>query len=150
MVLCMRLETTSPTTILRRPAACGSSAECVLDSAILLFLRSARGGQFALASDGLHPRYVPAQAANLLQALGLSHVELELQLEKLVAELALLRNQFVGGQIPYFFRFHISSAFASKFLANRISSAPLRASQTRSATAACARPDAWLPWHPAA
>src|ERR1700736_4150992 len=115
MVLCMRLETTSPTTILRRPACCGSvasSAECVLVSAILLFLRSASGGQFALASDGLHPGNVPAQAANLLQALGLSHVELELQLKKLVAQLALLRDQLVSSQIPYFFRFHISSAFS--------------------------------------
>src|SRR6266849_9998677 len=35
----------------------------------------------------------------------------------------------------------------SEFLANRISSAHLRASQTRFATAAYARPDASLPWH---
>src|SRR5882724_6961396 len=94
MVLCIRLETTSPTTILRRPACCDCSccsADCVLVSAILLFLRSAGGDQLALASDGLYPRNVPAQAANLLQALGLSHVELELQFKKLVAQLALLR-----------------------------------------------------------
>src|SRR5450432_3570861 len=116
MVLCMRLETTSPTTILRRPACSGCSAgvDCVfvcdLVSAILLFPRSAGGGQLALASDGLHPRNVPAQAANLLQALGLSHVELKLQLEKLVAQFALLGDQFVSRQISYFFRFHISSA----------------------------------------
>src|SRR6476661_2448908 len=142
MVLCMRLDTTSPTTILRRPASCGSLADCALVSAILLFLRSAGGGQLALASDGLHPRNVPAQAANLLQALGLSHVELKLQLKELVAQLALLGDQFVRGQITHFFRFHVCSVFNFEVFFNFKSSARLRASQIPSAAAACARPTA--------
>src|SRR6478752_910104 len=106
MVLCMRLETTSPTTILRRPASCGWVADCVLVSAILFFLRCAGRSQLALASDGLDPRYVPPQAANLFQALGLSHVELELQLEQLVAELPLLIVQFRVGLIANLVGFH--------------------------------------------
>src|SRR5947208_1017639 len=107
MVLCMRLETTSPTTSLRRPAACCTVApDCAFVSGILLLLRSAGRCQFALASDGLHPRNVLAQAANLFQALGLSHVELELQLEQLVAEVVLLVPKFLSCQVPYFFGFH--------------------------------------------
>ena len=66
----------------------------------------AGGSQLALASDGLDPRNVPAQAANLLQALGLSHVELELQLEQLIAEFVLLLTKLFGRQVPYFFGFH--------------------------------------------
>src|SRR4051812_47299626 len=146
MVLCMRLETTSPTTILRRPACSGWSdcVACALVSAILLFLRSARGGQFALAGDRLDSRNVPAQAANFFQAFSLSHVELELKLEELVAEIALLRDQFVSRQISYFVRFHIGSAFVSSAfkVPNALSSESLRASRTQSAKAACAKPDA--------
>src|ERR1700693_6307211 len=101
MVLCMRLETTSPTTSLRRPACSGTAPGCEFVSGILLCLRSAGGRQFPFASNGLHPRDVLAQAANLLQALGLSHVELELQLEQLVVELMLLVAKFLARQIAY-------------------------------------------------
>jgi hypothetical protein len=54
----------------------------------LSFLR--RRGALALTQDRLDPRNVLAQAANLFQALCLSHVELKLQFEELVGELALL------------------------------------------------------------
>src|SRR5439155_25154615 len=107
MVLCMRLETTSPTTSLRRPAACRTADPvCELVSGMLLLLRSASRGPFALTIDGLYPRDVLAQSANLFQAFGLSHVELELQLEQLVAELVLPVAKFFRRQIPYFFGFH--------------------------------------------
>jgi hypothetical protein len=57
-------------------------------SAITSFLRC--GGAISRSpSDGLDPRNVLAQAANLLQALGLAHVQLKLQLEQLVREIAL-------------------------------------------------------------
>src|SRR6266481_878732 len=102
MVLCMRLETTSPTTSLRRPAACCTAAPGRdLVSGILLFLRSAGGCQFPFAGDGLDPRDVFAQAANLFQTLGLSHVELKLQLEQLVVELMLLVAKLFGRKIAY-------------------------------------------------
>src|SRR6266849_7289967 len=54
----------------------------------LSFLR--RGGALALTQDCLDARNILAQAANFLQALRLPHVELKLQLEELVGELALL------------------------------------------------------------
>src|SRR5690242_7381459 len=117
MVLCMRLETTSPTTSLRRPAACCTVApDCAFVSGMLLLLRSAGRGQFALARDGLHSRNVLAQAANLFQAFGLPHIELELQLEQLVAELVLLVPKFLSCQVSYFFAFHSQfSVLASLF-----------------------------------
>src|SRR5438034_897965 len=62
--------------------------------------------QFPLARDGLDPCDVLAQAANLLQAFGLPHVELKLQLEQLVAQLVLLMAQLLGRQVAYFFGFH--------------------------------------------
>ena len=46
------------------------------------------------ALHGEHPRNVFLQPAHLLQALGLSHLELKPQLEQLFAELALLMLQF--------------------------------------------------------
>src|SRR5713101_7332803 len=55
----------------------------------LFFLRLA-GGQFLLAQDGLDARNIPAQPANLFQALRLSHIHLELQLEELVRQVPLL------------------------------------------------------------
>src|SRR6266853_1795405 len=94
MVLCMRLETTSPTTSLRRPAAgCTGAPVCEFVWGMLLLLRSAGRSQFPFASD-------------LLQALGLSHVELKLQLEQLVAEFMLLVTKFLRCQVAYFFGFH--------------------------------------------
>ena len=96
----------SPTTILRRPAACGSAPDCILVSAILFFLRCAGPCQFTLARDGLHPRNVPPQPADLFQALGLSHVELELQLEQLVAQLMLLVLELGIGQVSDLFCVH--------------------------------------------
>src|SRR5207245_3538201 len=113
-----------------------------------LLLRSAGRCQFALASDGLHPRDVLTQAANLFQALGLSHIELELQLEQLVAELVLLVPKFLSCQVPYFFGFHSQFSVLASLLA--VPSGRLRASQTRCAGEACAKPDAWPPSHPAA
>src|ERR1017187_355330 len=55
----------------------------------LFFLRLA-GGQLLLAQDGLDARNIPAQPANLFQALALSHIHLELQLEELVRQVPLL------------------------------------------------------------
>jgi len=61
------------------------------------------GGKFTLTADSLHPCNVAAHAAKLLQALGLAHVELELQLEELIVEIALLMAKLIVGQVAYFF-----------------------------------------------
>ncbi len=54
----------------------------------------------------MNARYVLAQAADLGQALRLSHFQLELEAEKLVIELLLLVQQFGIGQISKFFDIH--------------------------------------------
>jgi hypothetical protein len=51
--------------------------------------------------------HVFAQAADLVQALRLSHFELELQAEKLIIELLLLVQQFSSGQTSKFFDIHV-------------------------------------------
>ena len=51
-------------------------------------------------------RYVLAQAADLGQALRLSHFQLELEAEELVIEFLLLVQQFGIGQISKFFDIH--------------------------------------------
>src|SRR5579862_2857896 len=84
IVFCILLDTTVPIRILW----CGCFFWPVF-SAMLFLLRLACP-KFLLAQDGLHARNIPAQPANLLQALRLSHVHLELQLEKLVSQVPLL------------------------------------------------------------
>ncbi len=54
-------------------------------------------GQFLLAQDSLDARDIAAQPANLFQALGLSHIHLELQLEELVRQIPLLMLQLNVG-----------------------------------------------------
>src|SRR5271157_4623502 len=56
--------------------------------------RSVAAGQLFLAHHGLYARNVLLQLADLLQALGLSHLQLKLHLEELIRELALLMEQF--------------------------------------------------------
>src|SRR5580692_5973893 len=63
-------------------------------------------GALALPKDGLDPRYIFAQAANLLQALGLAHVQLKLQLEQLVRQVALLMGKLFFGQVSDFVCVH--------------------------------------------
>src|SRR5260221_5809813 len=62
-------------------------------------LLHARGRARALSGDRLHSRNVLAQSANLLQALGLPHVQLKLQLEELVGQFAFLMLQLFFGKI---------------------------------------------------
>src|ERR1700722_8634508 len=101
MVLLMRLETTSPTTSLRRPCTFGVASIFVLASAIIVspLLLLARGRARTLSGDRLHPRNVLAQPANLFQALGLPHVQLKFQLEQLVGQFAFLMLQLFFGKI---------------------------------------------------
>src|SRR5271167_266267 len=98
MVLAILVETTWPILVLRRDWV-------AVVSAMLFLLRSSLL-QLALAGHGLDPRDVPAQAANLLQALRLSHAHLELQAKELVAELTLLVLELGFGQVAYLFRVH--------------------------------------------
>src|ERR1035438_579294 len=84
IVFCILLETTVPI----RTLWCGCFCWPVV-SAMLFLLRLACP-EFLLAQNGLHTRDIPAQPANLFQALCLSHVHLELQLEKLVSQVPLL------------------------------------------------------------
>src|SRR5205823_14495450 len=51
-------------------------------------------GRGAFARDGLHPGNVLAQGAQLLQALSLSHIQLELELEELVVHFLFLMTKF--------------------------------------------------------
>src|SRR5581483_1145386 len=66
----------------------------------------------SLAGNRFHPSDVLAQAADLLQALRLPHVELEFQLKKLVAHFAFLVPKLFVGQVSDFFCFHKSSQLA--------------------------------------
>src|SRR2546428_8448543 len=111
MVLCMRLDMTSPTTTLRRPdrsllrtLGCPCRA---IGSGMLPPLRLAVG-KFLLTHNGFDAGDILAQTANFLQALCLSHVELELQLEELVSELMLLMTKLDVGEVADFLRFHKS------------------------------------------
>src|SRR3954469_22594388 len=63
----------------------------------------------ALVGNRLDPGNVLAQPAQLLQALGLSHVELKLQLEQLIAHFLFLVTKLFVSQISNFFCFHKSS-----------------------------------------
>src|SRR5262249_5979165 len=90
---------------LRRLPLCGAAWGSVLFPPLLL-LRAAGCGKFTLAGDRLDPRNVLAQTAHLLQTFCLTHAHLELQLEKLVLEIALLALQLLIGQVPYFFCLH--------------------------------------------
>src|SRR5271156_3155330 len=98
----MRLETTSPTTSLRRPCTFAAASVFVLASATIIvspLLLLARSRARALSGDCLPPRNVLAQPANFLQAFGLAHVQLKLQLEELVRQLAFLMLQLFFGKI---------------------------------------------------
>src|ERR1700690_30624 len=103
----------------RQPLPCAApkplagSAVCL--SLPLLTLRFAAAGEFTLPGDGLHARDIPAHTAKLLQALRLSQSELELQLEELIVEIALLVEKFFGGQVADFLGFH-RSVPGSRFL----------------------------------
>src|SRR5208337_1912635 len=66
-------------------------------------------GQFLLALHRVDAGNVLLQLANLLQALGLSHLQLKLHLEELVRQLALLMKQFGIGQISYLLYIHGSN-----------------------------------------
>src|SRR5205823_9204782 len=63
-------------------------------------------GRGTFARDGLHPGNVLAQATQLLQALGLSHIQLELELEELIVHFLFLMTKFFVGKIANFFCFH--------------------------------------------
>src|SRR5207244_12343267 len=76
---------------------------CSRFSAISRFLSCS---QFLLAHDGLNAGHVFAQTANLLQALCLPHLELELQPEELVIQLALLVLQLGIGHVSNLFSIH--------------------------------------------
>src|SRR5260370_137093 len=96
---------------LRPPASCGATPSCrsrlrLWMSLPLLRLLAGAGSGRTLARDGFHPRNIFLKATDLLQTLRLSHVELELQAEELVVELALLMLELVVGQVANFFRFH--------------------------------------------
>ena len=71
-------------------------------------------------------------------------VELELQLEELIVEIALLVQKLLVGQVTDFLRFHKSVPVLT------LSVPPIRVSRTWSARAACAKPDASPQKHPAA
>src|SRR5208282_4188959 len=103
----------------------------------------------ALADDRLYPRNVPAQAANLLQALRLAHVELKLQLEELVGEFAFLMVQLFFCQIPDLICFHKFLNHAHPKSDSRFSATRFRASPAWSAKQACAKPTALLRSRPA-
>src|SRR4029077_358973 len=93
---------------LRSPLPCvvPSRAGSVVPWSLALFAPRFSGGELALPGNCLHPRDVLAHAANLLQALGLSHVQLELQLEELVVHIMLLLAKFFSGQVANFVGFH--------------------------------------------
>src|SRR5208282_5226954 len=103
----------------------------------------------ALADDRLYPRNVPAQAANLLQALRLAHVELKLQLEELVGEFAFLMLQLFFRQIPDLVCFHKFLNRAHRTSDSRFSATRFRASPAWSAGPVCAKPTALLRSRPA-
>jgi hypothetical protein len=80
-----------------------------------LLLLPCRG---ALVGNRLDPGNVLAQAAQLLQTLSLSHVELKLQLKKLIAHFLFLVTKLFVSQISNFFCFHIKlSAFGPQLSA---------------------------------
>ncbi len=126
MVLAILVDTTLPIRVLRRPAA--FALLVVVVSAMAYFFsvaafllaafffagagalwgdsRSIASRKLLLAYDGLYPRNVFLQLANLLQTLGLSHLQLKLHLEQLVGQLALLMVQFDIGQVSNFVYVH--------------------------------------------
>src|SRR5208283_3529771 len=79
---------------------------CCRRRCCLWLARSVVPGQFFLALHGLDASNVLLQLANLLQALGLSHLQLKLHLEELVRQLALLMKQFGIGQVADLFYIH--------------------------------------------
>src|SRR4029077_9320901 len=88
------------------PCAAPPRAGSVVPWFLALFAPRFSGGELALPGNCLHPLDVLAHAANLLQALGLSHVQLELQLEELVVQIMLLLAKFFSGQVANFVGFH--------------------------------------------
>ncbi len=107
----MRLETTSPTTSLRRP--CTFSLAVFVSAIIVSPLRPSAYVSRS-PQDRLDPRNVFAQPANLLQAFRLAHVQLKLQLEELVRQLALLVSQFTSVKFLILSTFISSSISVSK------------------------------------
>src|SRR5207245_1646954 len=79
----------------------------------LLLLRCCLRPACPLSDNRLHPGNVLAQSANLLQAFGLAHVELELQLEQLVRELPLVILQLRIGLVTNLVHFHDRFSFLS-------------------------------------
>ena len=126
MVFCIRVETTSPITSLRRclrcPLACGFGH----------YFFSVAGAANCARARWSSPAQCLAQAANLLQALGLSHVQLEFSLKSWSCQLALLVAQLVVGQVSNFFCFHksvLSSQLSALARAPGSSEAELQLSQ---------------------
>src|SRR5579871_6097596 len=72
--------------------------------------------QLLLPGHGVNAGHVLAQSADLVQALRLSHLELELQTKELVIELLLLVQQFGVSQISKFFDIHVFYLLFSKRL----------------------------------
>src|SRR5262249_19608872 len=100
-----------------RSWCCGGFAVVLLWFLPLLLPRFARSGftrrgELFFPHDRLHPRHVLAQPANFFEALRLPHLELELQPEELVVEIALLLPELGIGQISDFFCIHKISLFS--------------------------------------
>ena len=61
---------------------------------------------FVVMTSLVLPGRVFAQTAQFFQTLGLAHLELKPQLEKLIAHLCFLMPKFFVGQVSNFIRFH--------------------------------------------
>src|SRR5260370_20776973 len=83
--------------------------------------------QLLFPHHGVNTGDIFAQATNFVEALGLSHFELELQPEELIVQLALLVHQFSVGQISKFLCIHIF-LFADSFPLSALSLSPLASS----------------------
>src|SRR5256885_9931486 len=124
----------------RWSCSCGSRLRCrpllcafrqlVLPPLLLL------PGGCTFAGNRLYARNVFAQTAQFFQTLGLAHLELQPQLEKLIAHLCFLMPKFFVGQVSNFFRLHELSVETLLARLYKIFSARLRAAQISCARAA--------------
>src|SRR5271165_2197448 len=95
-----------------------------------------------LALDGLHARDVLLQVADLLQALGLPHLQLELQLEQLIGQVTLLVGQLDVGQIADLLCVHLTVPYCTPSRATNLvrSGSLCDARRMASAASACETP----------
>src|SRR5262249_13409487 len=118
-VFCIFAFTTVPTWVFRWPTLMALSADPATASFFSVFaislLSCLRGVDRALAEHRLHPRDVAAGLADLQRVVELADGLLEAQLEELLVQLALLRRQLIGAQLPDLFRLHYATSASNRF-----------------------------------